>query len=613
MFGLRGALARGRGTCAGRVRAGAGEGALIVCQVEGGKGGESRVVMEKKKRRGYRDSEGDGETVSLGAVPRPPLSPPRKRAASMACLGAIAPPQEEAGVLRITLGDARASADGRLEPAHGAAVMLGSDRTVVLGLDEPVLRRDNLIAMPPSPDLALGLQRDGREGDDMAVAWSLERHLPKEAFLPTLLRAYDNVHARYARMKSRKLDIEAQFEEQRSSHERFQQVADKYIQDMCSENQELRKTLDAAEKRIKWLESLYRKCQRDGIEACGRSGEEVLRRADCEADVAASPVRPLTPTTDKLAAEVAPTPVEVQLPSEHASEQGTERVAECNVGEAAPQEILGDRDSERLGEIAATQESFLNEGNVECSGAEGEHHLVGTQNSIGEISAANEVLKSPLAVPGLENSLENARCLEGSPPAELDKAVVVCPELIDCRLYSSEAEFQDLHRKYVELQDLHRKEVELLDQERKEAELQFHRREEAELQNLHRKEVELQHLHRKEVAGLLLEVEMLQKVLGHFIGMTVVSDEITRARRGKPTLIFSHPRTGFRFSLELPEEHDVSQSEVAKDLELSYRNLSLGTLYRVAPWWMKEEFFCSITQLGNFMRRFQETVTGRKL
>ncbi|KAG0555387.1 hypothetical protein KC19_12G165400 [Ceratodon purpureus] len=582
--------------------------------------------MEKKKRRGYRDSEGDGETVSLGAVPLPPLSPPRKRVASMACLGTATQLQDEAGALRITLGDARASSDGRKESAHTATVLLSSDGqkgsgatgTVMLGLENP-------IAVPPSPELSLGLQRDGDEGDNMAIAWSLERNLPKEAFLPTLLRAYDNVHARYTRMKARKLDIEAQFEEQRSSHERFQQVADRYIQDMCSENQELRKTLDAAEKRIKWLESLYLKCQKDGFRACGRSAEEVLQKPDCEADIAASPVRPLTPTTDKVAAEGAPIQVEVQLPSEHSRQRGTEGVAECRVGDTAPQEVVGDRgneetqeiemarDGERLDEIAATEEHVSNEGHVGPSRSDGEHHLISTQNSVGEILATNQVLKSPPAVPALESSLENARCREDSAPAELDKAIVVCPEPIDCRLYSNEAEFQDLHRKYVELQDLHRKEVELLDQQRVEAELQFHHREEAELQNLHRKEFELQRLHREEVAGLLLEVEMLQKVLGHFIGMTVLSDEIARARRGKPTLIFSHSSTGFRFSLELPVEHDVSQAEVAKDLELSYRNLSLGTLCRVAPWWMKEEFFCSVTQLGNFMRRFQETVTGRKL
>lgn len=587
--------------------------------------------MEKKKRRGSRESEGDGETLSLGVVP-PPRSPPRKRAAGLACLGPAAQLQDEAGDLRIMSRHARTSTDSHKDPGAAAPVMLGLDGqkalgptgTVMLGLDETVLRRGTVAAVPPSPSLALGLQRDRREEDNMAIAWSLEQNLPKEAFLPTLLRAYDNVHARYARMKARKLDIEGQFEEQRSSHERFQQAADRYIHDMRTENQELRKTLDTAEKRIKWLESLCTKCRKDEFRACGRSTEDVLQKADCEADVAALPARSLTLTTDKLVAEGTPTQGEVQLPSEHARHRGSEEVDECRVGTAA-QEIAGSRDSgetqeidmarnrQKSDEIAAAQENALDEGNVEPSRPEEEHYLASTQDSISEIFVTNQVSINPSAVPGLEILLENARGLEDSAPAELDKAVILYPEPIDCRRYSNEAEFQDLHRKYVELQDLHRKEAELLDQQRKEAELQFHQHEEAELRNLHRKEVELQHLHHKEVTGLLLEVETLQKVLGHFIGMTVVSDEIARARRGKPTLIFSHSRTGFRFSLELPEEHDVSQSEVAKDLELSYRNLSLGTLYRVAPWWMKGEFFCSVTQLGNFMKRFQETVTGHKL
>lgn len=567
--------------------------------------------------------------MSLAAVPRPPLSPPRKRAASLAGLVTAAQPQPhgEAGVSRITLENSRVLTDGRKESGPGDAAILGLDAqresgpggTVLLGLDEVVL------AVPPSPDLTLELQRDGLEGETRAVAWSLEQNLPKEAFLPTLLRAYDNVHARYTRMKARKLDIETQFEEQRSSHERFQQVADRYIQDMCSENQELRKTLAASEKRIKWLEAICLKSQKDELRAYRRNTEDTVQKADCDADVAASPVRPLTPTTDKLVAEGASTQAEVQLLSEHARQRGTEAVGECRLGDTAPQENVRNReneetqeikmarDSERLDEIAAVPQNVLNEGNVELSHSEGEHHLVSAQNSSGEIFAMNHLSKSPSAVPVLESSLENARCLDDSAPAYLDKAVVVCPEPVDCRLYSNEAQFQDLHRKYVELQDMYRKEVELLDQQRKDAEWQFHHREEAELQNLHRKEVELQHLHRREVAGLLLEVEMLQRVLGHFIDMTVVSDELARARRGKPTLIFSHSRTGFRFSLELPEEHGASQSEVAKDLEVFYRNLSLGTLHRVAPWWMKEDLSCSVTQLGNFMRRFQETVTGRKL
>lgn len=130
-----------------------------------------------------------------------------------------------------------------------------------------------------------------------------------------------------------------------------------------------------------------------------------------------------------------------------------------------------------------------------------------------------------------------------------------------------------------------------------------------ELQDLRRQNVELQDLHRKEVAGLVSEVEIIQKVLGHFIDMTVVSDKIGRMRRDKPTLILLHPKTGFRFKLEILKEHEV-QFEVAEVLELSYKNVSMGTLIGVAPWWMKEEIVFTVDQLVNFLRKFQETVTG---
>lgn len=550
--------------------------------------------MEKKKRRGSGQSEGDAATVSSGVEPTLCLlSPPRKRAASLAC---PTPPallqtqtHEDAGVLRITSSDSRIAMDRQNESGPAMPIV----PTTMQGLDEPVLGQANPIAAASSLDMTLALQHQGDTDNNRAMVWSLEQNLPPEAFLPRLLRAYDSFHERYTRMKARKVDVEAQFEEQRRSHERFQQVADGYIQDLCSENQELRKTVDAAEKRIKWLESLL--CQKDEFRACSGSREEALPNANCEADFAVSPVRPLTPTSDEVGAEGALRQMEMHLPSEPVREQRGGEVAECGEESSAPientcnredlpREIEMAQDTEGPQEIVVTQESeglqMLTQGNVvlrenelvqggvEPCSLEGEHQLTNTQTSSLETYASNQVPESPVPEPLLGNSLEDARCPEELAPGDLDNAIVVCSEpVIPCR--SNGAGFQDLHRKHVELLDVHQ----------------------------------------KEVAGLLSEVEILQEVLGYFIEMTVVSDKIGRMRRDKPTLILLHPKTGFRFRLEILKV-PVEQLEAAKTPELSYKNLSLGTLIGVAPWWMKEEIVFTVDQLVNFLKKFQETLTG---
>lgn len=245
----------------------------------------------------------------------------------------------------------------------------------------------------------------------------------------------------------------------------------------------------------------------------------------------------------------------------------------------------------------------MNQGDLEPNRFEGEHHVASPQTSGHEMFDTNQVPKSPVIEPLLGNSLESGRCLEGSAPGDLDKAIVVCSEpVIACP--SNESAFQDLHCKKVDFEDLHCKCIELQDLHRKDLHCKN-----VELQGLHCKYVDLQGLHRKEVAGLLSEVEILQKVFGQFIDMTVESEKTGRMGRDKPAFILLHPKTGFRFRLEILKENEI-QLEAAKALELSYKNLSLGTLIGVVPWWMKEEIVFTVDQLVNFLRKFQETITG---
>nr|PNR49524.1 hypothetical protein PHYPA_011420 [Physcomitrium patens] len=582
------------------------------------------------KRRGYRESEGGGATVPLSFMT------PRKRSASSSFLAGPRVLGADTVSKRVSmLGNVQTIVESFVQRVkESGPVVAASTATAMVGVEEqePLQWRGDPITTP-APDLTFGIHGEDEDNNSAMAGllgdegWSIEQNAPKEVFLPTLLKAYDIVHAKYSRTKARKIDIEAQFEEQRLSHERFQQVADGYIQDLCSENQELRKTLDAAEKRMKWLESLYLKSQKDDIQGCETSAEVGLQKAGCESDVAASPARPLTPTTNKLAAEGEPAHLEVQLPSQQVSQLRTE-VAECRVGNTEPHEIVRDKEIEETQDIGGHQKIARTEDNNELQVSAPENE--GPRENVLDLlepsrSGEEQVVstqKSVASVLPLDSSLKNARSPKGSAAADPNKAIVIFPDPISESLpHSNEAQLQDLHRREDELQDLyrhlvelqeqHRKNVELLDLNRKEVEFQDRRRKEIVLQDRHRKEFEQQQRHRKEVTALISESEMLQKILGFFLDMKVVSDEIARKQRGTPALILSHSFTGFRFRLEILKDHDV-QEEVGKELELSYRNLSLGTLVRVAPWWMKEELVFSVDQLVNFVRKFQETVTGCK-
>lgn len=560
--------------------------------------------MDRNKRaRGYRQSEGDAGLVSVhtGDAPfLPPLSPPRKRAVNLACPTLPTQHQDDVRVSRTPLSDARISMDRHEESAPALPI----SAPALQGLHEPVLLQENFVAAAQSPDMSLALQRD-ESADDYNRVTAMELNLPKESFLPRLLRAYDSFHDRYTRMKASKVYIEAQFVEYHRSYERFQQVADGHIQTLCSENRKLRKTVDDAEKRIQWLESLLG--QKDDRMVCGGSKDEVPQNSKCEADDAASPVRPPTYTTGNLGVEVAPVQVELHLVSEQVREgrgQGVtedcsapldsagnvdrERRREIDVAQSndGPQEIVATPASEGL-QIAIQdnvepRDTVLTKGDAEPRRLDGDiYHLASSQTAVRETISTSQVPETALAEPILGSSSENARCPEISAPGDLDKAIEVCSEpAITCR--SDGTGVRDLPRISVELQELHREKV------------------------------DLQVSHREEVAGLLSEVDILQKVLGHFLDMIVVSDKIGRTWRDKPVLNLLHPRTGFRFSLEILKEHEVKLewTEAVKVLEFSYRNVSLGTLIGVAPWWMKEEIVFSIDQLVNFLKKFHETVTG---
>lgn len=395
-------------------------------------------------------------------------------------------------------------------------------------------------------------------------------------------------------MKASKVYIEAQFVEYHRSYERFQQVADGHIQTLCSENRKLRKTVDDAEKRIRWLESLLG--QKDDCIVCGGSKEEAPQNSKCQADDAASPARSLTYTTRNLGVEVAPVQVELHLVSEQVREGRGQGVTEdCSV----PLDSAGNMDRERHREIDVAQsndgpqeieiqdnveprDTVLTKGDEEVRRLDGDiHHLASSRTAVRETLSTSQIPQTALAEPNLGSLSKNVRCPEISVPGDLDKAIDVCSEpVITCR--SDGPGVRGSPRRNVELQDLHREKV------------------------------DLQASHRKEVAGLLSEVDILQKVLGHFLDMIVVSDKISRTWMDKPVLNLLHPRTGFRFSLEILKEQEVKLewTEAVEVFEFSYRNVSLGTLIGVAPWWMKEEIVFSIDQLVNFLKKFHETVTG---
>lgn len=55
--------------------------------------------------------------------------------------------------------------------------------------------------------------------------------------------------------------------------------------------------------------------------------------------------------------------------------------------------------------------------------------------------------------------------------------------------------------------------------------------------------------------------------------------------------------------LELLKDHDT-QNEAGEKLECLYRNVNLGSLARIALWWMQDDIVLTFDQLENFISRF---------
>lgn len=66
---------------------------------------------------------------------------------------------------------------------------------------------------------------------------------------------------------------------------------------------------------------------------------------------------------------------------------------------------------------------------------------------------------------------------------------------------------------------------------------------------------------------------------------------------------------GFKFKLELLKDHDT-QNEAGEKLAFLYRNVNLGSLARIAPWWMQEDIVLTLDQLGNFISRLHLAARG---
>eukprot|EP01018_Ginkgo_biloba_P002050 Gb_17717 [translate_table: standard] len=89
----------------------------------------------------------------------------------------------------------------------------------------------------------------------------------------------------------------------------------------------------------------------------------------------------------------------------------------------------------------------------------------------------------------------------------------------------------------------------------------------------------------------------------------IVGFRVTVADKGKSSqLLFLHHSSGFSFKLKcLLTGKNLNTEE---DGELLYNVVSLGTLHKIAPEWMKEELIFSITQVNVFFERILQVANG---
>lgn len=96
---------------------------------------------------------------------------------------------------------------------------------------------------------------------------------------------------------------------------------------------------------------------------------------------------------------------------------------------------------------------------------------------------------------------------------------------------------------------------------------------------------------------------LIQVLLQCMVGFT-----ITISNEGESSqLLFIHQSSGYSFRLKCAHH----ENKLTEDGELVYQVVSLGTLHKVAPDWMKEEIIFSIAQVNVFMDRLLQVVKGR--
>lgn len=102
------------------------------------------------------------------------------------------------------------------------------------------------------------------------------------------------------------------------------------------------------------------------------------------------------------------------------------------------------------------------------------------------------------------------------------------------------------------------------------------------------------------VAGRVNSI--IQMLLQCMVGFTItISDEAKSSQ-----LLFVHQPSGYSFHLKCADH----ENKLTEDGELVYQVVSLGTLHKVAPDWMKEEIIFSIAQVNVFMDRLLKVVKG---
>lgn len=95
---------------------------------------------------------------------------------------------------------------------------------------------------------------------------------------------------------------------------------------------------------------------------------------------------------------------------------------------------------------------------------------------------------------------------------------------------------------------------------------------------------------------------LIQVLLQCMVGFT-----ITISNEGESSqLLFIHQSSGYSFQLKCAHH----ENKLTEDGELVYQVVSLGTLHRVAPDWMKEEIIFSIAQVNVFIDRLLQVVKG---